>query len=130
MLNDGFRVNNYDALVAALNALSIPVSILGLAFVTNTVVGIATAVTGIYTSLSAAALSDELTPLIEKGTLQLDNMVDFMADHPEYDMVEFNIPWLAYVSTGNKEIRFCEATSSAGWAITAAHTGNGWQIFG
>ncbi len=127
MLNKGFYLKDNNALITALGTIGISATVLGLAFVMSTAAGIAAGITGIYTALGGGVVNTE--SLISQGTIQLMNMVDFMTDHPEYDMVEFNIPWLSYVSTANERIRFCEATSTAGWAVTAAHTSNGWQIF-
>lgn len=127
MVNKGFRLQDTQSLIASLNAIGISATTLGLAFVMSTPAGIAAGITGIISFLGSGIPT--LENLLQLGTLQLMNMVDFMTDNPQYDMVEFNIPWLSYVSVNNEALRFCQATSMAGWSVTAAHTSNGWQIF-
>lgn len=70
----------------------------------STPAGIAAGITGIISFLGSGIPT--LENLLQLGTLQLMNMVDFMTDNPQYDMVEFNIPWLSYVSVNNEALRF------------------------
>lgn len=126
VITNGLGQQDESSLANSLNAINCGATLLGLVFVASTPIGIASAVIGIVSGLGSSGISN-LEDLLNKGYIQLDQMLLFMNANPQYDMIEINLPFLEYKSTSGEVLRLCEATSSKAWAITATHTSGGWQ---
>ncbi len=108
---------NSNTLIAGLSGV---VSILALAFIRSTPVGVAAGVISLASGMTSSE-KDILKNLVYSGYWHLGYMDDFMVDHPNYDLIEMELPFLEY--TVDKEpIRFIQGKGM----ITRVHTKNGW----
>lgn len=97
-------------------------TILGLAFVTSTPIGIAAGVTSVMLTLSTSAIVD-LDDLLTKGISDLGDLETWYKDYPDYDLIEVEMGFLEYP---DQEIRFVTHTSPK--YIKRIHVDGGWHL--
>ncbi|MDU4695715.1 hypothetical protein D3C76_1153810 [compost metagenome] len=102
------------------DGLSNVAGILGLIFLTSTATGVATGVFSIVAML-APSEKDDLQDMVYEGYWNLGYLEDFLDDHPEYDLIEVNFPFIEYETQG---VRFITGKG----AVTRVHSGSGWIL--
>lgn len=62
-----------------------------------------------------------LQSMVNTGYWELGYLEDFLVDHPQYDLIEVNLPFIEYETAG---VRFITGRG----AVTRVHTSGGWIL--
>jgi len=98
-------------------------TILGLAFVNSTPVGVAAGIVGLLSILGSGSDKDTIINWMLVGYLEIGDMMDFLDENPRYDRLVIKFPFFEFTQNGNT-VRIITGRG----VIQKAHTGHGWDI--
>lgn len=124
VLREGFDAESHTGLKMAIEVIGASASLLGLAFVTFTPVGIATGIIGILSVLAPTDKND-LEVRVNRGYRKIDELLMWMEDN-NYDAVKVKVAFEEYYDYTQYTIRFVTDTDLD--LVTAVHTGSGWMV--
>lgn len=114
MRMDGFKNEDEGKLIQGLSAFT---SVLSFAFMLPTPVTLAA---GVIAAISSSPSErDTIISVCSNGEDYLEILWNMMDDHPEYDLVKVELPFLEFVDEGFRIV-------SGFGRIEAIHVGNGW----
>ncbi|NFR85915.1 MULTISPECIES: hypothetical protein [unclassified Clostridium] len=103
------------------DTLSASSTILGLAFVASTPVGVAAGIVGLFATMGSGSDKDVILDWIKTGYLEMGDMIDYFEENSNIDRMEIKFPFFEFTQNGST-VRIV----TGGGVIGKMHSGHGW----